>query len=595
MSFRTRLLLAFLVAAVIPLAVFGLGVRREMTERVTAQYELRVRSLVDGIETGLDEESRAIGRKLSLIESSILDDNAFRSAAIAGTPDERPYLLDYARRAMRLAGLSMLQIQDNDGRIVSSGHFRNEYDLLEAELPRALSATPGGAALVRARTPEEPFIALARMESFNLGPRRYTLVGGIAVDEAFLARLAPGAQLEVTLDLPDGSASTGAPAPAQPGESGRPAEPAMESSVGDRVVGEVVLPFIGRAARPGGRPDSARIVVSHGLGELTSLRRGVDLWFIIALTATGLAALLLAAWLSSRVSRPLADLARKTSRIDLDRLDVRFESRRRDEIGTLSQVLGTMTGRLRASAARLREAERRATIGELARQVNHDVKNGLAPIRNVFRHLTQVARDQPHTLARVYEERKDTIESGIAYLEKLASSYARLYPRFEHRPTDVNEVVRQVLAHAEESEELEIRTELDGGLPPVLADPVVLRRIIENLVNNAIESIDYPPGKVIVATRRSGDDAERKVVVEVTDTGRGLRPEEVERIFDDFYTTKETGTGLGLSIVRRLVMDLDGVVRVEGQPGIGSRFTLELPATAPVESAERSAEEDSGS
>lgn len=595
MSFRTRLLLAFLVAAVIPLAVFGLGVRREMTERLTAQYELRVRSLVDVIETGLEEESRSIGRKLSLIESSILDDNTFRSAAVAGTPDERPYLLDYARRAMRLAGLSMLQIQDDDGRIVSSGHFRNEYDLLEPELPRALSATAGGAALVRARTPEEPFIALARVEPFRLGARRFTLIGGIAVDEAFLARLAPGAPLEVTLDLPDGSVVAGAPPRSRPEESGRPGEAAIESSAGDRVVGEVLLPFIGPGALSGGAPESARIMVSHGLAELAALRRGVDLWFIIALSATGLAALLLAAWLSARVSRPLADLARKTSRIDLDRLDVRFESRRRDEIGTLSQVLGAMTGRLRASAARLREAERRATIGELARQVNHDVKNGLTPIRNVFRHLTQVARDQPHALPRVYEERKETIDSGIAYLEKLASSYARLYPRFEHRPTDVNEVVRQVLAHAEESEELEIRTELDGGLPPVLADPVVLRRIVENLVDNAIESIDYPPGKVIVATRRSGGDEARTVVIEVTDTGRGLTPEESERIFDDFYTTRETGTGLGLSIVRRLVMDLDGAVRVDSQPGIGSRFTLELPAAAHSESADASAEEDAES
>jgi signal transduction histidine kinase len=592
MSFRTRLLVAFVVAAVIPLAVFGLGVRREMTERLTAQYELRVRSLVAVIETGLVEESRAIGRKLSLIESSILDDNTFRSAAVAGTPEERAYLLDYASRAMRLSGLSMLQIQDEDGRIVSSGHFRNEYDLLEPELPRALSATAGGGALVRARTAEEPFIALARVEPFRFGARRFTLIGGMAVDEAFLVRLAPGAQLEVILALPPGSPAGDASPGAEPADS---VELAADSSGGERVVGEVVLPFLGPRALSGGAPDSARIVVSHGLAELAALRRGVDLWFLVALSATGATVLLLAAWLSARVSRPLADLARKTARIDLDRLDVRFESRRRDEIGTLSQVLGKMTGRLRASAARLREAERRATIGELARQVNHDVKNGLTPIRNVFRHLTQVARDEPDALPRVYEERKETIDSGIAYLEKLASSYARLYPRFEHRPSDVNEVVRQVLAHVEESEELEVRTELDGGLPPVLADPLVLRRIVENLVDNAIESIDYPPGKVIVATRRAGDDETRRVVIEVTDTGRGLTSEEVERVFDDFYTTRETGTGLGLSIVRRLVMDLDGVIRVDSQPGIGSRFTLELPATARSESPEGSAEEDTGS
>ena len=97
-------------------------------------------------------------------------------------------------------------------------------------------------------------------------------------------------------------------------------------------------------------------------------------------------------WLSSRISRPLSELARKTSEIDLDRLDQSFESERTDEIGALSRLLGGMTERLRTSSARLREAERRAAVGDLARQVNHDIKNGLAPIRNVLRHLSQVAR-----------------------------------------------------------------------------------------------------------------------------------------------------------------------------------------------------------
>jgi nitrogen fixation/metabolism regulation signal transduction histidine kinase len=106
----------------------------------------------------------------------------------------------------------------------------------------------------------------------------------------------------------------------------------------------------------------------------------------VAVLATLLVTLVLAGWLASRVSLPLAELAGKTTEIDVDRLDVVFASDRDDEIGALERLLGEMTERLRSGAARLREAERLAATGELARQVNHDIKNGLAPLRNVLRH-----------------------------------------------------------------------------------------------------------------------------------------------------------------------------------------------------------------
>ena len=105
-----------------------------------------------------------------------------------------------------------------------------------------------------------------------------------------------------------------------------------------------------------------------------------------------------------------------------------------------------MTERLRNSSARLREAERRAAVGDLARQVNHDIKNGLAPIRNVLRHFSQVARQDPALLPAVFEERKGTLDSSVEYLETLARNYARLSPDHRARaPCDVNALVEEVL------------------------------------------------------------------------------------------------------------------------------------------------------
>src|SRR5438093_3540326 len=114
----------------------------------------------------------------------------------------------------------------------------------------------------------------------------------------------------------------------------------------------------------------------------------------------------------------------------MDRLDVAFHSERGDEVGALTRLLGAMTDRLRTGAAKLREAERRIAMGDLARQVNHDIKNGLLPIRNVFRHLLEAARrESPDRLPAALGDRQGTIQSSISYLENLATNYARLYPR----------------------------------------------------------------------------------------------------------------------------------------------------------------------
>lgn len=540
MTFRTRLLAAFGVVVLVPLAVFGLGIRREMSRRVTAEYERRVAALGAVIRADLDRESDRIASRLAALTGALAADNRFRAAVLRGSGD-RAYVLDYAGAAMRLAGLDFLQLQDADGRVVSSGHFRNEYDRLGAAVP----ARAGRPALVRAATAEGSLLALVGRDSLAVAGRRYTLVGGVAADSLFLARLARGAELSVAVALPDDSGPADATA---------------------RVVQELSLPYVDARDGPG-TAGAARIVVMQATDLLGALRRNVDLWFAAAVLVAALAALLLAGWLSTRISRPLSALARKTAAIDVDQLDVSFESERRDEIGTLTRLLGAMTERLRAGAGRLREMERRVAFGDLARQVNHDVKNGLAPLRNVFRHLTEVAREEPARLPAVFAERQGTVDSSIGYLETLAANYARLYPQAERRPTDVNALVRDVVKGGA------VRTALADGLPPVSADALVLRRVLENLIGNAADSLDGGAGSVTVATAR-GDGVVR---ISVSDTGRGMTKPELDKAFDDFYTTKPGGTGLGLSIVRRLVLDSNGALKVETAPGKGSTFIVELP------------------
>jgi signal transduction histidine kinase len=556
-SFRTRLFLATLVAILIPLGALAYGVRREMDRRLTVEYENRAGSVVAAIRSDLDRESAAVAARLEALSTDLGRDNRFRLAALQRDPLARQYLLDYASEAMSLSGLSMLQLQDSSGRILSSGHFRNEFDRLQPELPRILNRAGDSAVLVRTRTPESTLVALARIDSFRVGGKRFTLAGGLEAENRVLGQLARTGDLSVTLVYP---------------------EQAIPVSHGTRVLQQINLPYLDLLGSSTPSVGTARLVVTQSLATLDALRESVNRWFLLALALTVGGAVLVAAWLSSRVSRPLRELARKTSEIDLDRLDQRFESERQDEIGALSRLLGAMTDRLRISSASLRDAERRAAVGELARQVTHDVKNGLAPIRNVLRHFAQIARQDPSGLARVFEERKGTLESSVEYLENLARNYDRLSPGLQRQPCDVNAVVEQVL-RTTHRDGADLQPRLASHLPLVVGDELMLRRILENLVGNALDSVaGRPGGSVTVSTEPAGAGSEpRRVRIIVADTGAGMTRAELDRAFSDFYTTKPGGTGLGLSIVRRLILDLNGTLRVETEPGAGTRVIVDLP------------------
>jgi signal transduction histidine kinase len=554
-SFRARLFLATALAVLVPLTVLALGVRREMDRRLSAESRRRGDAAVQALGAELERERERLAVRLAALVKDLSADNQFRRAAVQGEVASRSYLLDWAGGAMRLSGLSLLQLQDSAGRILSSGHFRNEYDRLRPELPGFLLAAGEVPALVRVRTAESPLLALAAAERFGVAGRPFVLVGGIAAEDRFFRRLDPDPDLAVALDTA-GSATRGG---------------------GTQVVGSLILPFLD--AQRAAAADSARLVVTNTSGTLAALQRGLSAWFLVSLGVTALLALALAAWLARLISRPLTELAGKTAAIDFDRLDVDFATERQDEIGALSRLLGAMTTRLRTGAARLRDVERRVAMGDLARQVNHDIKNGLVPIRNVLRHMEEVARDRPDALRTVFEERRETLESSVAYLDTLARNYARLSPAAAPEVSDVNAMVSEVVRA---SGAAMVRTQLADGLPPAAADRLMLRRVLENLVGNAADSVaSVPGGEVVVATERVTRDGGAPLVrVTIADTGPGMTRAELDRAFDDFYTTKAGGTGLGLSIVRRLILDLGGALRIDTEPGNGTRATVEVPAGA---------------
>jgi signal transduction histidine kinase len=549
-TFRAQVALALAIGAIVPVGVLGLGLRREMTVRLEEQTARRVAALREVLGADVAAQAADVRRRLGNLAAGLAADTRFR-LAVRGESADRRWLLDWAGEAMAGSGLAALRLEDDSGRILSSGHFRNEFDRRDPGPSAAVAAAPDHAALVRFRTPDGDLRVLTSADSFSVGSRPYRLIGGLAFDPARAAALVPPEEMAVALVV--GGAKDSA----------------------DAATAAVAMPFYDGVT--GDRGRVARLVVTPNPEPLRALRRSVDRRLAVAAGLTLLLIAVLTLVLAARVSRPLAELADKTSRVDLDRLDVDFTSDRGDEIGALGNLLAGMTARLRASTIRLLEAERRATTGDLARQINHDVKNGLAPIRHVLRHLTETAVRAPDTLTTVFAERRATLESSLTYLEDLARNYARLAPAAEARPSDLGALLREV-ARAVEADGVELVVRVSEALPPVRADGVVLRRIVENLARNAVEALEGRPGRVTLASEPVRDGPEPRVRLAVSATGRGMTQAELDRAFADFHTTKPAGTGLGLSVVRRLVGDLGGRLRVETAPGSGSTFTVEIPS-----------------
>jgi signal transduction histidine kinase len=241
-------------------------------------------------------------------------------------------------------------------------------------------------------------------------------------------------------------------------------------------------------------------------------------------------------------------------------------------LGQLNRLLNDM--RLdNASKVRL------ATLGQLAAQLAHEIGTPLSSVSGHIQ-LALLQRDLPAAL----RERLDVSAREIERISKIVRDYLDstrpLEP--ERRPVALpkllEEAVELVQGVAPGKRVAVISSRVDATLGELVTDPGLLRQIVVNLVSNALDAVDKD-GRIEIAARPIGDD----VLITVRDTGHGIPPDDLRRIFEPFYTTKGRGkgTGLGLAICRQLTAALGGVISVESVPGEGSTFTVRLPVQGP--------------
>jgi len=225
-------------------------------------------------------------------------------------------------------------------------------------------------------------------------------------------------------------------------------------------------------------------------------------------------------------------------------------------------------------------AQRALAWREVARRIAHEIKNPLTPIRLAAQRLRKKYAERAPDLGPVLDESTRVIVREVDGLKALVnefSRYARM-PSSAPQPGDLNQVVAAAASlYADQGRRVRLGTDLDPQLPPVALDGEQMKRALVNLLDNAVEAIEGD-GEIWIRTR--GPNGTGRVTLEVADTGRGVPPEDRDRLFLPYFSTKRSGTGLGLAIVYQIVAEHGGQIRTEDNRPRGTRVVIELPVAA---------------
>lgn len=291
-------------------------------------------------------------------------------------------------------------------------------------------------------------------------------------------------------------------------------------------------------------------------------------------------------YLVLRFTRPIANLSNAARRVADGDLCVRVpDDKRSDEMGQLSQRFNEMTAQLektRELESQLQQAEKSAVVGRLGSAIAHEIRNPLNYINLTLDHLRSKFAPAEKEKRETFEKLTGQLKAEVARINQQISDFLN-YSRpakADLRPIDARTVIEDSLRIVEgQAAENNVKIGLieHENIPQIMGDPEFLRSVFNNLFINALQAMGSEGGHLNIKISR--DEPGDLVRFEITDTGRGIAKENLPKIFEPYFSTKETGTGLGLAIVQKIVDIHNGRIEVESSPGEGTRFVVELPAT----------------
>ena len=599
MSLRQKLLLLFslTVAAAVAAVAWTVLVRIRHVFEMRDQEETAL--FVSQFQREFQHHSQEVAAAVNRLAAS----ERARAMAfeLAQSGDAAAYLTE-AQSMAQDAQLDFLEIVGTDGNVVSSAQWPARFGYPEPAAQNA-SATPF---LKREDLPDGS-TALGLFAVHAVGGTEVRLIGGERLDQSFLADLpvAPGMQIGLYSDAGAAASSGPASIPTNPSNTAAAFDASRLMGTNGNLPGATCYQGLIDAARTSGQQVNG-IVNPTGRREdslnataipLTNEQGNVMAVLVVAIARSGmvqaqqhiraiaygvaaggiLLAIAFSLWIAARVSRPIEQLAQAAEQVAGGNWDVRVPPRGRDEVSVLARSFNHMTEQLQSQRDRLVQSERVAAWRELARRLAHELKNPLFPLQLTVENLVRARELPPAEFDEVFRESTTTLGTEIANLKTIIGRFSDFskMPKPELERVDAKDVVERVRAlyesAASHDAKIKIAVEVDRAPMSLDADPELLHRALSNLVLNAMDAM--PDGGVLTISAHPKGE---KVELRVADTGQGMTPEECERLFTPYYTTKQHGTGLGLAIVQSVIADHAGTIAVESPTG-GATFIITLP------------------
>jgi two-component system NtrC family sensor kinase len=314
------------------------------------------------------------------------------------------------------------------------------------------------------------------------------------------------------------------------------------------------------------------------------IRRQTITIFLAITLAGSFVSLIVAYFMSQKISIPIIKLVSASKEVEQGNLDAKVEITTNDELQYLAESFNEMAAALKRRDERLRdfatrkimESERLALIGQLAANVAHELNNPLQGIV-AFSYLVleRISNDDPN---------KELVEKIVGQANRSRDIIRGLLDFSRQRKPDksmsnVNTILQECIALVENQatfQNIQIVKDFQDDLPLVVLDPSQIERVFINVIINAAEAMDGE-GQLELTTRY--DPSDGSIEVTISDTGCGIKEEDIINIFDPFFTTKEVGhgTGLGLAISYGIIKSHKGSVSVKSEVGKGSTFIFRLP------------------
>ena len=589
MSFRRKLLLVFALTVCLSVgAVTGIvsNVTRRAFERAN---EDQTTALIAQFRREFSRRGEEVAHRVDTIARS---DTATRMALAVsrGSTDYSAYVNE-AKALADNQQLDFLEFVDSNGTILSSAQWPAKFGYKESSWPAG--APPKDAFLRQEDLPEGAALSLSALRQVEVGDKPIYVMGGRRLDQDFMASLELPAGMRAMLYR---NLAKGFSAPLLVGPSGNAQQVALLAPLIEQVQqhqqeATALLHWSGDAADdesvhaiPLNGQDNQLLgilLVGNARRPYVELRNRIRSAALLAASVGIVLAILFSGWASSRVTRPVEQLAEAARDVAAGNWNTRVAVNSTDELGALAEAFNRMTGELLEQQERLVQAERVAAWRELARRLAHELKNPLFPLQLTVENLVRARQQSPEQFEEIFPESSATLLAEIANLKTIISRFSEFsrMPQPQWQRVQVNQIVQNVarLLQAQlqspEHPAMECRLELAEDLAPMAADPELLHRAFSNLALNAMDAMPQG-GTLSLRTRQSGD----RIVVEISDTGTGLTAEECERLFTPYFTSKVHGTGLGLAIVQSIVSDHGGRIGVHSEPGRGTAFMIELPA-----------------